>query len=216
MGISSVSSSNSNALSGTSQQAQQLQTLLASLQKQPTLLDYLSASDSGSSSDILDLSSAGQSAADQLDSSASGGTQTLANTATSMIAQKLTEILAQSGIDTSKEIDLEVDAKGNVVVSNDNPQKQQIENAINSDPTLKEAVTQYLDFLATAAPTLSSSQSQVSSYLQQLWAAYGGNSGSDTTSSDSTGSLTLKLQGDAYQATYQDANERSTVLVSSS
>ena len=162
MSISSVGSSNSAAIAtANSNSSQTLQTLLGSIESQPTLLNSLSDSgsgDSSSSDDILDLSGAGQSAADQLDqlleSSMLGIFQTSANDASTAVQKELSAALSKNGIDTSQEIDLQVDSSGNVVVTNNNAQSAQIEDTINSNPDLKAAVTQYLQFMQSIAPTL--------------------------------------------------------------
>jgi hypothetical protein len=216
MSISSVNSSNATAIANANNsQSQALKTLLASLESQPTLLDYLSDNGSGdanSSGDILDLSTAGQTAADQLyqllEAEALDTLQAPADKASAAIQQKLSTALAQNGIDTSQEIDLQLDSSGKVVVTNDNPQKQQIEDAINNHPDLKKAVTQYLQFMQAIAPSLESSSSSqtASSELAPLLAALGGNA---------QGAVTLALQGNGFTASCRDANNNVVVLASS-
>lgn len=225
MGISSINSSTSSALNGSTSDATQtwrMQALLASLQNQPTLLDALSESDGSSSGDILDLSSAGQSVADQLNSllssSSDSSTQQLANETTAKIFEKLRDALEAKGIDLSEQIDLQLDANGQVVVTSDHPQKAEIEAAINGDSGLKQAVTEYLGFMKTVAPSLTGSSSDSSSYLAQLWATYRKSQTSDEAADDSSSAVvTLQFLKDAYQAAYQtSSDEAATVLVSSS
>lgn len=79
--------------------------------------------------------------------------QVSADQASGNLQQKLSSALSQAGIDTSQEIDLQLDSSGNVVVSNNNSQAQQIENTINNNPNLKKAVTDYLEFMQAIAPT---------------------------------------------------------------
>jgi hypothetical protein len=218
MSISSINSSNSGSLSNASSaQAQAIKTMLAAMESQPTLLDILAQDSTGSansSGDILDLSAEGQSAADQLsqllDSSELQSMQTSADEASVSIQQKLRAALARDGIDTSKEIDLQVDSNGNVVVANDNPQKQQIENTINNDADLKKAVTQYLQFMQALAPAIAGDNSQtgVNSQLDQLLSALAGGDGTQ-------GTVTLAIQGSDFQTSFQDANGNSIVLASS-
>lgn len=181
MSISSITSSNSGAIANAnSSQSQAIKTMLASMESQPTLLDLLSQNGSGdfsSSGDILDLSNEGQTAADQLyqflESSALSSFQTSADKASTSIQQRLSTALSQNGIDTSTEIDLQVDSSGKVVVANDNPQKQQIEDAINSNPDLKKAVTQYLQFMQAIAPILANSSTTQTAYGSDLLSLLG-------------------------------------------
>ena len=219
MSISSVNSSNSGALASTTgNQSQALQTLMATLQSQSPVSDILAADGSGdasSSSDVLDLSSQGQSAADELyqllESSAQASIQTSANNASASVQEKLSTALSQSGIDTSQEIDLQVDSNGNVVVSNNNSQAQQIENTINNNPDLKKAVTQYVRFMQAIGPSMdnnSSSQTSFSAEIGQLLSSVG-------SGSQAQGTVTLALQGNALETSYQDANNNSVLLAAS-
>ncbi len=221
--ISSINSAGAGLISNSgSNQSQSVQTMLAAIESQPNLLDMLSADGSdnaNSAGDILDLSSQGQDAADQLfqllESSAEASVQTSADTASSSIQQQLATALSQAGIDTSQEIDLQVDSNGDVVVSNNNPQAQQIENTINNNPALKKAVTQYLQFMQAIAPSLDSnsgSQTNLSAEIAQLLSSVGG---SGSSGGASPGTVTLAIQGNAFQTSYQDAGNNSVVLASS-
>jgi hypothetical protein len=117
--------------------------------------------------------------------------------------------LSQKGIDTSGEIHLQVDSSGNVVVTNGNSQKQQIEDAINSDTELKKAVVEYLRFMQAVVPSLvtnSSSQTASSSELEQLLSSLG---------ISSQGTVTLAIQGNDFETVYRDAGNNAVVLASS-
>ena len=216
MSISSVGSGNSAAVTNANNsQSQTLQTLLGSIDSQPSLLNVLadsSTGDSGSSGDLLDLSSAGQTAADQLEqlleSSMLGVFQTSANDAGAAVQKQLSAALAQNGIDTSQEIDLQVDSSGNVVVSNDNSQSRQIEATINNNPALKAAVTEYVQFMQSIAPTLENSGSTQSTLSSDLGLVGSLGSGSQ-------GTVTLALQGNGFTTSYQDGSNKSVVLASS-
>jgi len=216
MGISNInSSSTSTALTtDTSSQSQLLSTLLSSTSNQKTLMDVLAEGSSGSSSayDILDLSSAGQSAADSLtqllETASVASVQTSVNALSSSMQKKISSVLTEAGIDTSQKIQLQVDSSGNVVVSNDNAQAQEIEAAINNDPDLKKAVVEYVDFMKSMAPTLTSSSSSGStanSTVQQFLSLLGG-------SAQST--VTLNLAGDRMDTTYRDSSSNLSVLAS--
>jgi hypothetical protein len=224
--ISSVNSANSGLIASSTNN-QSLQTLLASIENQPNLIDVLSgdgsSDNSSSTSDILDLSSQGQDAADQLfqllESAAQTSVQNSADTASSSIQKNLDTALSQAGIDTSQEIDLQLDSNGNVVVSNNNSQAQQIENTINNNPTLKKAVTQYLEFMQAIAPSLandsnsasSGSGTDLSSEISQLLSSAGSGS-----SGLSSGTVTLAIEGDQFQTSYQDSSSNSPVVLASS
>jgi hypothetical protein len=215
MGISGVGSNNSGVISNANNnQSQALRTLLTSIENQPTLLDILdeSATSSSSSGDILDLSSEGQSAADQLfqllEAAALGSVQTSANKASESLQHKLDAALAQNGIDTTNEIDLQVDSDGNVVVTNDHPQKQQIEGAINNDPDLKRAVSQYVKLMQAIARGLqngSSSQSVLDTGLGPSPESLG---------SGSQGAVMLDLLGNDLTTSYQDGDISVVLAVS--
>ncbi len=216
MSISSVGSGNSAAVTtANNSQSQTLQTLLGSIDSQPSLLNVLADSStggSGSSGDLLDLSSAGQTAADQLEqlleSSMLGIFQTSANDASAAVQKQLSAALAQNGIDTSQKIDLQVDSSGNVVVSNNNSQSQQIEATINDNPALKAAVTEYVQFMQSIAPILENSGSTQSALSSDLGLT--GSLGSGT-----QGAVTLALQGNGFTTSYQDGSNNSVVLASS-
>ncbi len=217
MSVSGVNSSNSAAIAAANNsQSQSLSTLLDSTTKRPNLASLLSADESGdgsTSGDILDLSSAGQDAADQLyqllESVEVSKFQVSADQASGNLQQKLSSALSQAGIDTSQEIDLQLDSSGNVVVSNNNSQAQQIENTINNNPNLKKAVTDYLEFMQAIAPTLengSSAQTGTSPELGQLLSSSG---------SSSQGTVTLALQGNNFTTSSVDGNNNPVVLASS-
>jgi hypothetical protein len=214
MSVSGVNSSISSLISNSnSSQSQALKTLLTSLESRPTLFDFLAEGSSSSSSDILDLSSEAQSAADQLyellQSTSLNSIQTSVDQASASIREKLQTALAEAGIDTSSEIDLQVDSSGNVVVTNDNSQSRQIEDAINNDADLKKAVVEYLQFMQTVAPSLTSdsnSATETSSALSQLLSALG---------VTSQGTVTLAIQGNDFETVYQDSYSNAVVLASS-
>ena len=217
MGISSVNLGQPAAgTNANGSQSQAAKALLNSIRNQPTLLNYLSDSGgtgSGSSGDILDLSSQGQAASDQLyrmlESQAIGTFQGSADKASSAVHKKLDAALAESGIDTSVEIDLQIDSSGKVVVANNNPQKQQIEDAINNNRELKKAVTEYQRFLQAIAPALEGSSGDQSGYdstLTPLLSSFGG---------DSLSTVTLALQGKDFAAFYQDGSNKPLALASS-
>jgi hypothetical protein len=214
MALSGINSSTiSTALStDTSSQSQLLNTLLTSIEHQPTLFDVLegTSGSSSASSDILDLSSEGQTAADSLsgmlEAASLASTQTAVNKLSASIQKKITSALTKAGIDTSQEIDLQVASSGNVVVTNDNAQSQQIEDAINNVPELKAAVVEYLDFMKSMAPALtgsSSSDTTSNSSIEQLLSLLGGSS---------QGAVTLTLKGDRLATSYQDSSNNAYVL----
>ena len=217
MSVSGVNSSNSAAIAAANNsQSQSLSTLLDSTTKRPNLASLLSADESGdgsTSGDILDLSTTGKTPPTNCISSSSRSKvskfQVSADQASGNLQQKLSSALSQAGIDTSQEIDLQLDSSGNVVVSNNNSQAQQIENTINNNPNLKKAVTDYLEFMQAIAPTLengSSAQTGTSPELGQLLSSSG---------SSSQGTVTLALQGNNFTTSSVDGNNNPVVLASS-
>jgi len=214
----SISSVNSGLMSNAnSSQWQEISMLLTSMENQPTLLDilYENSGNSTSCGDLLSLSDQGQSAADQLlIGSWLSSMQTAADKAGASIQTQLNAVLSQNGIDTSQEIDLQVDASGKVVVSNDNPQKQQIEDTINNNANLKKAVVQYLKFMQTIAPTLENGntlQTALSPGLGELLSLLSSQSGSNGTQ----GTVTLAIQGNGFATLYQDSGTNPVLLSSS-
>jgi hypothetical protein len=215
MSISNVTSGTNTSLAN--DQAKLAKTLLASLKSQPTLLDLMSndSTNSNDSGDILDLSSEAQNAADQLfqllASSETNSLQTAEEKAGENVYQKLGDALSADGIDTSQEVDLQVDADGNVIVANNNPQKQQIEDLINGNPELKKLVAQYLEFMqamASAAQNDSGSSNTLNGEnLATLLASYYG------TATDAQGPVTLTLTGNGFQISYQGADGTTSVLL---
>ncbi len=213
MGVSSINTnttSTSTSVSTETTQADALKTVLSALENQKTLFDVLNESSSSSSYDLLDLSNASKSAADTLDgllaSAATTSLQTSVNKLSRSIQEKISSALAEAGIDTSKEIDLQVDSEGNLVVTNDNAQADEIEAVLNGDSELKSNVLQYLNFMEAMAPTLTSSSgsdSSSNSTIEQLLALLGESSES---------SITLALQGDSLETTYTNTSGDTYVL----
>jgi len=216
MGISSISSSTtstSTSVSTETTQSDALKTILGALKNQKTLFDVLSENDSSSSYDLLDLSSASQSAADTLEqlltSAGTASMQTTVNSLSVFLQEKISAALTEAGIDTSAAIELQVDAQGNIVVANDNAQADAIETALNGDSELKNALVQYLNFMEAMAPTLtgssssSSADSTANSTLGQLLALLGQSSES---------SISLTIHADSLETTYTDTGGNSFVL----
>jgi len=220
MSISTVNSSVNSNINSNLQQT--VSSLLKMIQNQPTLMDLLSLSSTSttsSSGDILDLSSQGQQSADQLyqllGSYEQSGVQNSVNKSSQNVQKQLSEAFSQNGIDTSKEIDLQLDSKGNVTVSNDNSQKKVIEDLIKNNADLKKEVVQYLHFMQAVAPTLTSINSSPSSQsgLEQLLSSL--SSTSSSSSSSSSGPVTFALQGSDFETSYQNSSGNAVVLASS-
>ncbi|MGD0516009.1 MAG: hypothetical protein ABSA26_00610, partial [Thermoguttaceae bacterium] len=127
MSISSIISALSSYSSES--QSQSTKTLFDQIKNQSIVSSLLSDSNttdsnSNSTNDILDLSNEAQSSADQfytlMESLSQRKIQITVDKAGSSVQGKLSEALSAAGIDTTKEIDLQLDSKGNVVVSNNN------------------------------------------------------------------------------------------------
>lgn len=219
MGISNINSGASSNANIT--QSQQMKTLLASLQRQPTLLDMLAEDNTGSSNsfgDILDLSSEGQTAADQLyqllESASLGRTEKSADAAGISVYQKIDTALSKANIDTSKAIDLQLDSSGNVVVTGDNPRKQEIQNLIQNDPDLKKAVVEYLTYMQSIASELQTGDNSQAALIAQLRQMLS-KSDSQSAVDDSDGTVTLSLDSSGFQTLYQVGDGDPAVLSSS-
>ena len=95
-----------------------------------------------------------------------------------------------------------------MVVSNNNSQSQQIEDTINNNPTLKAAVTEYVRFMQSIAPTLENGGSTQSASGSDLGLVSSLGSGSQ-------GAVTLALEGNGFTTSYQDGSNNPVVLASS-
>lgn len=219
MGISSVNSgasSNANL-----NQSQTIRTLLTALERQPTLLDVLSEDSAGISNsfgDILDLSSEGQAAADQLhqlfESASLARVQKSADKVGTSLQERLSDTLGENGIDMSSKIDLQIDPQGKIVVVNDHLQKQTIEETVNNATDLKEAVAQYLESMQSLTSSLqgdSGPQSTLRAELEQLLASLNGESADIAP----RGAVTFRIQDGRFQTLYQGTAREPLVLSSS-
>jgi hypothetical protein len=65
------------------------------------------------------------------------------------LSQKLGSALRKAGIDTSREIRLQVASDGSVVVVNDHPQKAEIEKLFTDDPQLRNQYVEYTSISET-------------------------------------------------------------------
>lgn len=202
MGISNVNNSN-NASSLTS-------SLLSSAsQPLPTLFDYLADDGSSSSvsnlSDVLDISPPAQAEADKLSGSANGTSsgisldtfQAVADQAFANIQAKLTKLFADKGIDTSKEIKLQVGADGQITVAGDHPQKAQIEQLFKDDANLRDDYIKFTAFSELAAAGQEANTFQAA-YAKDPTAAMKQYSYLFDTETKPTLSLTIK--GNKYQS----------------
>ncbi len=217
MSISSISGSTTSTTTATTASSNSsedaLQEALVNFQKavssQPTLMNYLDGS--ASSSDVLDLSEAAMAVADALNavktgSSSDSSSDTTIEQAQSTIDESLTTIQSKlksafqsAGIDTSEEIDLQIDSDGNVVVSNDNPQKAKIEKLFANNSDLKNAFAEYVGYSQIAESTIQNAAYQVAyaknpkTAIQQYASLLNG----------SLGTVTLSVYGNTYTTEMQ-------------
>jgi hypothetical protein len=228
MGISNINShSNSSSLSNLAK------SLLSETQNsKSSLFDILAANDqsnaSSNISDILDLSPQSQQAADSLNGTAGNNIfslltqssdaatlnsfQTAADRLRADLQAKLSELFKEKGIDTSKEIDLQVGSDGQVIVANDNPQKAQIEKLFKDNPSLRD---EFVQFTAVSELVAAGRESQA---FQE---AYAQDPVTATTkysylfNSDNKGTLSLSILGDKYQALFQRTGQDPLVVSAS-
>jgi hypothetical protein len=225
MGISNINSHNNSA--------SLISTLLSETSKSmPTLFDVLDGNDntssSGDLSDILDLSPQSQQAADNLTGSPKNslaallsslfgnntldGIQSAADQLLSSIQSELSKLFKDNGIDTSKEIDLQVDSNGQVIVANDNPQKAQIEKLFKDDPSLRNAYVQFTatSELAAAAREASAFQAAYAKDPTAAVAQY-----SYLFDSNNKPTLSLSILGDKYQTLLERSGQEALVVSTS-
>jgi hypothetical protein len=228
MGISNINShSNSSNLSNLAS------SLLSETQNStPSLFDVLAGNDPSNSSnnifDVLDLSPQSQQAADSLNNAAGNSLfslispssdaaildsfQKAADRLRADLQAKLSELFKEKGIDSSKEIDLQVGADGQVIVANDNPQKTQIEQLFKDNPSLRDEFVQFTTISELAAVGRET-QSFQNAYAQDpvtATAKY-----SYLSNSDNKGTLSLSILGDKYQTLFQRAGQDPLVVSAS-
>jgi hypothetical protein len=225
MGISNI-----NNFSNSSNLASSL--LSETSNSTPNLFDVLAENDNSNTSnnifDVLDLSPQSQQAADTLngalgnnlssllspssDAATLDSFQKAADRLRADIQAKLSELFKEKGIDTSKEIDLQMGSDGQVIVANDNPQKAQIEQLFKDNPSLRE---EYAQFTAISEVAAAGREAQA---FQTAYAK-------DPTSavvkysylfdSNSKGTLSLSILGDKYQALFQRTGQDAVVVSTS-
>jgi hypothetical protein len=225
MGISNINNNNpASVISNLLQQASA---------PMPTLFDVLNENNDqtstlGNMSDILDLSPQSQAAADSLANSPDNslasllsslfsnntldGIQGAADQLRSNMQTELSKLLKDNGIDTSKEIKLQVDSNGQVIVANDNPQKAQIEKLFKDDPSLRNDFVKFNSTSELAAAVQEASAFQAA-YAKNPNAAVAQYSylfdGSDNES------LSLSILGDKYQTLLERPDQEALVVSTS-
>jgi hypothetical protein len=199
----------------------------------PSLFDVLAGNDQQSNSssnisDILDLSPQSQQVADQLntalgnslfssispssDPATLASFQTAADRLRSDVQSKISELFKENGIDTSKEINLQLGSDGQVTVSNDNPQKAQIEQLFKDNPSLRAEYAQFtaISEIAAAGREAQTFQAAYAQDPSSAVAKY-----SYLFDSDNKGTLSLSIQGDKYQALFERADQDAVVVSTS-
>jgi hypothetical protein len=226
MGITNIKNLNnlsnlaSSLLSGTSNQ------------QTSTLFDYLdngdNASGTSSLSDILDISPQAQVAADKLNNSdlstdsllsslfgtRADGTQIdnlqeAADQAFAKVQSKLNKLFKQYGIDTSKEIKLQVGSDGQVIVANDHPQKKQIEQLFKDDPTLRDDFVKF----SVLSETIAASQESLAfqeAYAKDPVAAVA--KYSYLFDANNKGVLSMSILSDKFQSLFERAGKDPLVI----
>jgi hypothetical protein len=225
MGISNVSSNSTSTTSSNLSQSE----LLASIYSTPNLINILSNSDSSDSSsaisDILDLSSEAQTAADELSGSSDDSLMSLLSSSYGSVVydslqasadgefedlqSTLTELFEANGIDTSKEIQLQLNDDGEVVVANDNPQKDEIEALFANDSSLTEAFSTFVSYSKLAA---TGTEMQAFQTLYAVNETIALSAYSYLFDGSSTGTMTLSISGDTYQSLYQRTGQDAIVV----
>lgn len=166
------------------------------------------------SGDVLELSAEGQAAADAASSlslgslfgAADDGSLSITDMETAQqqiqaqVESKLNRLFAEHDIDTTQEIRLQVGADGRVIVANDHPQRDQIEQLFADDPELRNDFVQaqsMAEFLGAAQEAIAFQQA----YARDPEAAVAQFSYLfDATQKAST---SLVIRGDSYQMFYE-------------
>jgi hypothetical protein len=212
MGISAVASSIRH-------QSAYLSTASAEYGRNSGSVDGSTSSATSTTDDILDISPAGEAAADAatqqplglrslFDLSGGDGCVTiddlesLQKKTLEMVQGRLQSLFEQNGIDTSREIRLQVGASGQVIVANDHPQKAQIEKLFADDPTLRD---QYVK-LTSLTETLGAAQEAIAfqkAYAEDPYAAVA--QFSYLFNPSSKAGVSLSILGDKFDAVYERA-----------
>lgn len=120
--------------------------------------------------------------------------------AQSAVASKLDSLFDRHDIDTSQEIRLQTDACGKVIVTNNHPQKEQIEKFFEDDPELRNEFvkSQSLAEIVAAAREAVAFQKAYAKNPQAAVAQFG-----YLFSATSRTSVTFSIRGDHYQTLCQ-------------
>lgn len=142
-------------------------------------------------------------------SSVSGEITSLQQTTQSSVVERLQSLFKENGIDTSEKVQLEVASDGKVTVANDHPQKEQIEERINSDESLRNDFVKMtaLNSLVGAAKEASAFESAYAEDPSSAVAQY-----SYLFSATSQTKTYLTIEGDECQAVYSRPGYASIAL----
>ena len=121
--------------------------------------------------------------------------------AQSVVQAKVDRLFAQNGIDTSQEVRLQVAGDGQVIVTNDHPQKAQIEALFKQDPELRN------DFAKFSCLTSAAAAGREASAFQAAYARdpYSAVSRFSSLFSGARMDTTLSIQNGEYQAFWERA-----------
>jgi len=115
------------------------------------------------------------------------------------IQAKLKQRFASAGIDTSQEIRLQMGADGQVYVTNDNPQREQIQQLFVDDPSLRDEFCEFQCLTETVGAIHDGIAFQQAyardpkAAVAQYWYLF---------NSATQSSASLVIQGDSYQTLY--------------
>jgi hypothetical protein len=202
---------------------------------QPTLFDYLDGTTGTESSDslfdFLDISPEAQEAADALDGSSTTasssllstlstllgattieGMQTSAEEAFASVQSRLRTLFEEHGIDSSKEIKLQVGADGSVIVANDHPQKAEIEQLFKDDPSLRNEFVKFTALSEMAASARESIAFQAA-YAKDPAAAVAQYSYLFDNGGKAT--MSLSILDDTYQSLFERPGQEPTAVSTS-
>jgi hypothetical protein len=178
------------------------------------VLDRDKVSDADSSGDIFQLSPAAQLAVNEAETALTSSDtlkslQLSADAALVSLKKDIAAAFEANGIDTTQEIDLAINSNGDVVVTNDNPQKARIEQLFKSDPDLKKAFEAWAQTSQTAG---SAQESKIFQTAYDKNAPLALHEYSYLFDNSSEATVSLSLKGESSQTLYNRSGQAPIVV----
>lgn len=123
--------------------------------------------------------------------------------ASELVQDRLQSRMAERGIDTSKEIRLQVAGDGRVIVANDHPQRAEIEKIFTDDEPLRNQFVR-LSSLTSMASSIDEAVAFQQAYAKNPYAAVA--QYSHLFNPANRGEFSLVIQGERYETLYEQAS----------